>query len=128
MPRQRKKRYIPVRLTLPDELPTQMEIDAILMATDAIIGTVGRAGVVLILNGSKSQKALRHEWDKLPDYGALSHLPAKKIGGLVDYCIDNYWLRIEYNRDGIPLLFHTTKGWSRVKMLWVERILDWFTE
>jgi len=66
------------------------------MAADAIIGMAGRAGVVLIINGSRSKKALRHEWDKLPDYGALAHLPAKKIGELVDWCLQYGWLRIEY--------------------------------
>jgi hypothetical protein len=75
MPR-RKRPPIPVRLSLPEEPPTPAEIDAILMATDSIISVAGRAGVTLILNGSRSQKALRHEWDKLPDYGALSYLTA----------------------------------------------------
>ncbi|HRQ42425.1 MAG TPA: hypothetical protein PLD25_31300 [Chloroflexota bacterium] len=73
-----------VHLSLPAEPATQAEIDAItsallsasLMATDSIIGDAGRAGVTLILNGSRSQKARRHEWDKLLEYGALSHLTA----------------------------------------------------
>ena len=47
----------PVTLVLPAEPPTQDEIDAVLMATDAIIGRAGRNGVVLILKGSRSQKA-----------------------------------------------------------------------
>ena len=125
MPKRRKRR-IPVTLTLPAEPPAPAEIDAILMATDAVIGSAGRAGVVLILNGSRSKKALRHEWDKLPEYGALAHLTAVKIGQLVDWCIKYGWLRIEHTYDGIPLLLHTEKGWERVKQLWVERILDWF--
>ena len=128
MPRRRKRLPIPIALTLPAEPPTPTEIDAILMATDAIIGSAGRAGVVLILNGSKSKKALRNEWDKLPEYGVLAQLTAVEIGTLVDWCIHRRWLRIEYTRDGIPLLFHTGKGWERVKQLWVERILGWFAE
>jgi acetolactate synthase regulatory subunit len=55
-----------------------------LMATDGIISVAGRAGVTLILNGSRSQKALRNEWDKLPDYGALSYLTAVTIGQQID--------------------------------------------
>ena len=125
MPR-RKRPPIPVHLSLPDEPPTQAEIDATLMATDGIIGDAGRAGVTLILNGSRSQKALRHQWDKLPEYGALSHLTAVAIGQKIDWCIRHGWLRYEHTRDGIPLLFHTAKGWERVKQLWVTRILDWF--
>jgi len=127
MPR-RRKHYISVRLSLPAEPPTPAEIDAILMATDAIIGGAGRAGVVLVLNGSRSKKALRHEWDKLPEHGVLARLSAVKIGQRVDWCIHNGWLRIEYTRDGVPLLFHTEKGWERVKQLWVARILGWFAE
>ena len=94
----------------------------------AIISTAGRAGVTLILNGSRSKKALRNEWDKLPDYGALAHLSAKKITELVDWCIQHYWLRIEYTYDGIPLLFHTSNGWARVKQIWVQRLLNLFGE
>ena len=125
MPRRSKRPPIPVTLTLPAEPPTQDEIDAILMATDAVIGQGGRAGVVLILNGSRSQKVKRWEWDKLPDYGALSHLTARVIGTKVDWCIHHRWLRIEYDRD-IPLLLHTPQGWERVKELWVSRLLAKF--
>lgn len=124
MPRRRKRPPVPVTLTLPAEPPAQEEIDAILMATDAIISQAGRNGVVLILNGSRSQKVKRWEWDQLPDYGALSHLTAKEIGTKVDWCIHHNWLRIEYS-DGIPFLLHTAKGWPRVKRIWVDRIIGW---
>jgi hypothetical protein len=128
MSRRRRRPPIPVTLVLPAEPPTQDEIDAVLMATDSIIGQAGRSGVVLILNGSRSQKALSWEWDKLPDYGRLRHLTADQIARKVDWCIHHKWLRIEYNRDGIPLLLHAEKGWERVKRLWVERVLGWFEE
>lgn len=127
MPRH-KRPPIPVHLSLPDEPPTQAEIDAILMATDSIIGDAGRAGVTLILNGSRSQKVQRHEWDKLPEYGALRHLTAVTIGQKIDWCLRNGWLRYEHTRDGIPLLFHTEKGWERVTWLWARRILEWFAD
>ena len=90
MPRRRRRPRIPVTLTLPAEAPSQAEIDAILMVTDAIIGQAGRNGVCLILNGSRSQKVRAWEWDRF--------------------------------------LFHSAKGWERVKRLWVDRLLSWFTE
>jgi len=117
-----------VTLVLPAESPTQKEIDVILMATDAIVGQAGRSGVTLILNGSRSKKALEWEWDELPDYGALRHLTADQITRKVDWCIHHGWLRLEHNRNGIPLLYHSEKGWERVKRLWVERLLGWFED
>jgi superfamily II DNA helicase RecQ len=128
MSRRRRRPPIPVTLTLPAEAPTPEEIDAILMATDAIIGRAGRNGVSLILKGSRSQKVREWEWDQLPDYGALRYLTLKEIGPKVDWCIHHGWLRLEHNRDGIPLLLHSAKGWERVKRLWVERLLAWFTD
>jgi hypothetical protein len=128
MPRRRRRPPIQVTLVLPAEPPTQEEIDAILMATDAVIDQAGRSGVTLILNGSRSKKALEWEWDKLPDYGALKHLIADQITRKIDWCIHHRWLRLEHNRDGIPLLYHSEKGWERVKQLWVERLLGWFEE
>jgi hypothetical protein len=126
MSRRRRPRD-PVTLVLPADPPTQDEIDAVLMATDSIIGEAGRTGVTLILNGSRSKKALEWEWDQLDDYGRLRHLTADQIGRKVDWCIHYGWLRIEYDRH-IPLLYHTAKGWARVKQLWMERLLGWFTE
>jgi len=117
-----------VTLVLPAEPPVQEEIDVILMATDAIISRAGRSGVTLILNGSRSKKALKWEWDRLPDHGALKHLTADQITRKVDWCIHHKWLRLEHDRDGIPLLYHTPQGWERVKRLWVERLLGWFAE
>ncbi len=128
MPRRRRRPPIQVTLVLPAEPPTQDEIDAILMATDAIINQAGRSGLTLILKGSRSKKALEWEWDKLPDYGALRHLTADQITRKVDWCIHHKWLRLEHNRDGIPLLYHSERGWERVKRLWVERLLGWFEE
>lgn len=128
MPRRRRRPPIQVTLVLPADPPTQEEIDAILMATDAVIDQAGRSGVTLILNGSRSKKALEWEWDKLPDYGALKHLTADQITRKIDWCIHNRWLRLEHNRDGIPLLYHSEKGWERVEALWVERLLGWFEE
>ena len=119
---------MPVTLVLPAEAPTQEEIDVILMAADGIVGRAGRSGVTPILNGSRSKKALEWEWDRLPDYGALKHLTADQITRKVDWCIHHRWLRLEHTRDGIPLLYHSEKGWERVKRLWVERLLGWFEE
>lgn len=113
---------IPVTLVLPPEPPTPDEIDAVLMATDAIVMQAGRAGVTLILKGSRSKKALAQEWEQLPDYGRLSCLTSEEIARKVDWCIHHGWLRIEYDRD-IPLLVHSPQGWERVKTLWVARVL-----
>jgi hypothetical protein len=95
------------------------------MAADAVAGSVGRTGLVQILNGSRSQKLRDKGWDRLPEYGALSSQTAKEIGTKVDWCIHHDWLRIEYDRD-IPLIFLAAKGWERVKALWVTRVLGWF--
>ena len=92
------------------------------------MAAAGRSGVTLILNGSRSKKALEWEWDKLPDYGALRHLTADQITRKIDWCIHHKWLRLEHNRAGIPLLYHSTQGWERVKRLWVERLLGWFED
>ena len=121
-----RRRRVHVTLVLPPEPPTQEEIDAVLMATDAVIGQAGRSGVTLILNGSRSKKALRWDWNELPDYGRLDHLTADEITHKIDWCIHNNWLSLEHNRDGIPLLYHAPKGWERVKQLWVERLLGRF--
>lgn len=118
---------IPVNLVLPLEPPRQDEIDAVLMAADAIVAQAGRAGVTLILKGSRSQKALAQGWDKLPDYGRLRHLTTDQIARIVDWCIHHDWLWIEYDH-GIPLLVHSPQGWERVKMLWVARVLEWFAK
>ncbi len=126
MSRRRHPR-VPVTLVLPSEPPTPEEIDAILLATDSIIGQAGRTGVALILNGSRSKKVREWEWDQLPDYGRLQHLTADAIERKVDWCICHGWLRIEYERE-IPLLLHTPQGWERVKSLWVRRVLAWFAE
>lgn len=116
---------IPVTLTLPAEPPTPAEVDAILMAADAVAGSVGRTGLVQILHGSRSQKMSNLDWDQLPDYGALRPQTTKVIGTKVDWCIHHDWLRIEYDRD-IPLLFLSARGWQRVKSLWIRRLLGWF--
>ena len=128
MPRRRRRPPISVTLVLPAEPPTQDEMDVILMAADAIINQAGRSGLTLILNGSRSKKALEWEWDKLPDYGALCHLTADQITRKIDWCIHHKWLRLEHDRDGIPLLYHSEKGWERTEQLWVERLLGWFEE
>ena len=118
---------IPVTLVLPAEPPRQDEIDAVLMAADAVVAQAGRAGVTLILKGSRSQKALAQGWDKLSDYGRLQHLTTKQIAQKVDWCIRHDWLCIEYDH-GIPLLVHSPQGWERVKTLWVARVLEWLEE
>ena len=129
MPRRRhRRRPIQVTLVLPAEAPTQDEIDIILMGADAIINQAGRSGLTLILNGSRGKKALEWEWDQLPDYGRLSHLTADQITRKIDWCIHHKWLRLDYNRDGIPLLYHSPQSWERVKTLWVARLLGWWEE
>jgi hypothetical protein len=128
MSRRRRRPPIRATLVLPAEPPTREEIDAILMVADAVIDRAGRNGVAMILNGSRSKKALRWEWDRLPDHGALGHLTADRITRKIDWCIHHRWLRLEHNRDGIPLLYHSEKGWERVKRLWVKRLLGWFEE
>jgi len=128
MSRRRRRPPVSVTLVLPAEPPAREEIDVILMAADAVVGRAGRSGVTLILNGSRSKKALKWEWDKLPDHGALKHLTADQITRKVDWCIHNKWLCLEHDRDGIPLLYHSEKGWERVQRLWVERLLGWFAD
>jgi hypothetical protein len=128
MSRRGRRSPIPVTLVLPAEPPSGDEIDAILMAADAIIGRAGRSGLTLILNGSRSKKALSWGWDELPDYGALRHLTADQIARKVDWCIHHRWLSLEHTYDGVPLLYHSARGWERTKALWVERLLGRFQE
>ncbi len=127
MGRRRRKPDIPVTLALPAEAPTRAEIDLVLMAADAIVSRAGRNGVSLILKGSRSKKVRANEWDQVWEYGAMRQLTVKVISTKVDWCIHEGWLRLEH-WEGIPLLFHSAKGWQRVKMLWVERLLGWFTD
>ncbi len=96
MSRRRRRPPVSVTLVLPAEPPAREEIDVILMAADAIVGQAGRSGVTLILNGSRSKKALKWEWDRLPDHGALKHLTADQITRQVDWCIHHKWLRLEW--------------------------------
>ena len=128
MSHRRARTRIPVRLVLPPEPPTPEEIDAVLMAADAIIGKAGRSGLTLILAGSGSKRVLAKEWDQILEYGALSHLTAEVVGTKVDWCIHHKWLRVEYDTNGIPLLVHSPKGWERVKRLWVLRLFCQFEE
>lgn len=124
MPSRRNRPPIPVTLTLPAQPPTPVEIDAILMTVDALVGQAGRTGVVQVLNGSRSQKVQQRGWDQLPEYGAFGGRTAKEIGALVDWCIHHGWLRLKYERD-IPLLVHSERGWARAKQLWVQRVMGW---
>lgn len=117
---------IPVVLTLPAEAPTPAEVDAILQATDVLVGRGGRSGLALVLKGSASQKVREQGWDRSPAYGELSRYTVDEITTKVDWCIHHRWLHIEYER-GIPLLYFTEKGWERVKALWVRRLLEQFT-
>jgi len=59
MSRRRRRLPVHVTLVLPAEPPTQQEIDTILMAAGTIVDQAGRSGLTLILNGSRSKKALR---------------------------------------------------------------------
>ncbi len=61
----RRRRRMPVTLTLPATAPTPEEIDAILMATDAVIGRAGRNGDNLILKGSRNKKVREKEWEQV---------------------------------------------------------------
>ncbi len=119
-------RKIPVPLILPDEPPTQAEIDLVLLTVDALPGKLDRKDIVFILKGSRRSRALFNQWYKLETFGSMHHLNDYTIGQTVDWCIHDGWLQLVITPGGDIRVYFDKKGWERNKEIWKERILDWF--
>jgi hypothetical protein len=117
---------IPVPLILPEEPPTQAEIDLVLLTVDALPGKLDRKDIVFILKGSRRSRALFNQWYKLETFGSMHHLNDYRIGQTVDWCIHDGLLQLVINPQGEMKVYFDKKGWERNKDIWKERILDWF--
>ncbi len=117
---------IPVPLLLPDEPPSQAEIDLVLLTVDALPGKLDRKDIVFILKGSRRSRALFNQWYKLESFGAMHHLDDYTIGKTVDWCIYDGWLQLVVDPKGEMKVYFDKKGWERNKEIWKQRVLDWF--
>jgi hypothetical protein len=98
------------------------EIVAILRATDPIIASGGRTLLAKILKGSKDKAVLAHELDSNPYYGAFADRSIKLITNMIDYCIMNDYLRIEYDKK-MPILLYTDRGWAIERITYANELL-----
>ncbi len=115
---------IPVPLMLPEEPPSQAEIDMVLLTVDAMPGKLDRKDIVLILKGSRRSRALFNQWYKLETFGTMHHMTDYDIGQTVDWCIQDGWLRLMLDREGRIAVYFDKKGWERNKEIWRDRLLE----
>jgi superfamily II DNA helicase RecQ len=98
------------------------EIKAVLRASDAVIGTGGRAILAKILKGSKDKKLLELKLDQCPFYGFYRGLTTEQITSKIDWLIHAGYLEIEYDYR-LPLLYFTDKGWEIEKETCTDELL-----
>lgn len=102
---------------------SENELIMILRAADDIIACGGRAMLAKILKGSKDKNILQYELQNSPAYGFYHHKTIKEITQIVDYCIINGYLDIEY--DGkLPKIVYTAKGWEIEKKTYAKEYYD----
>jgi superfamily II DNA helicase RecQ len=102
---------------------SEAEIVTILRAADSIIGSGGRTLLAKILKGSKDKNVLSHELDKNPCYGAFSDKSIQLIANMIDRCIIDSFLKIDYE-GRMPVLVFTDKGWSIEKEVFADELLE----
>ena len=107
---------------LPDE-----EIKIILRGADELIGTGGRNMLAKILKGSKEKKLLELSLDKCPVYGKFKSEKIDDVKAKIDWLIENYYLKIEYDYK-IPVLLFTEKGWEIEKNTYADEIIEEFNK
>ncbi len=115
---------VPVPLILPEKPPSQAEIDTVLLTVDAMPGKLDRKDIVFILKGSRRSRALFNQWYKLETFGTMHHMTDYDIGRIVDWCIQDGWLRLMINREGRIAAYFDKKGWGRNKEIWRDRLLE----
>ena len=103
------------------------DLDTVLMAADEMIARGSREMLAHVLKGMPSDVVLATEGQKLKHFGALAHLSLGAIESAIARLLDDDLLRIETSL-GKPILVHSTAGWERVKVMWVERLLCSFAE
>jgi hypothetical protein len=97
------------------------EIDTILRAADSLIAGGGRTLLAKILRGSKEKKLISLGLETNPAYGAFSDRPAAEVANMIDRCILDGFMRIEFE-GRMPVLVYTEKGWDRERELFADEL------
>lgn len=84
------------------------EIEAIMRGMRAVFTEGGRTSLAKLLAGSKA-KNVKAEWRENISYGAFFEKSHKEILVMLDWCLDEGYIRIE-KRDGYPLLHYAERG------------------
>ena len=90
-----------------DELSRE-EIEIILRGMRAVFGEAGRPSLARVLAGSKA-KTVKEEWKTNPSYGAFLEKSNDEILEMVDWCLEEEFIRLE-KRDGYPILLYAERG------------------
>ena len=84
------------------------EIEVILRGMRAVFGEAGRPSLARVLAGSKA-KTVKEEWKTNPSYGAFLEKSHDEILEMVDWCLEEEFIRLE-KRDGYPILLYAERG------------------
>lgn len=84
------------------------EIEIILRGMRAVFGEAGRTSLARVLAGSRA-KTVKEEWKTNPSFGAFLEKSQAEILEMIDWCLDEEFIRLE-NRDGYPLLLFAERG------------------
>ena len=84
------------------------EIEIILRGMRVVFGEAGRTSLARVLAGSKA-KTVKVEWKENPSYGAFLEKSQPEILEMIDWCLDEEYIRLE-KRDGYPLLLFAERG------------------
>ena len=84
------------------------EIEIILRGMRAVFGEAGRPSLARVLAGSKA-KTVKEEWKTNPSYGAFLEKSQQEILEMVDWCLEEEFIRLE-KREGYPILLYAERG------------------